>query len=1097
MVQDLEPLTTPNTVLTDCLNGTIITYNGNEFVLQNDMGNCKVERAKLSPGFLPMGMKEYGGIIYIASYNPDTKECELGSFPSPERDITGTDSIENQTGLQDGFFATDDYQTSIIRLMPSGVFNPTEIVSKIQKLNEQEVLQLNPGDMYITTYEIEEPSSPTPGAVVIDSSNFEDYFSWDENDKKVFSINFYKIDSGNNIVSIPGNEIGTIEYRPDIEADEYIYYTQTSAGSIAVEIALNTLSYFSSSIRETSRRSDPVKTIRLEAIGETESDVEFEGIRVDVVRNEGELDEERESFHIEKISSANDKVSASVTGLAAEDIVKCDITPYNQYGYMPKLMQSHSLEIGRNPFGGGVNDVFKWRVDDINNRLELDFDFKFDTDNTLGLYLEFYDTWSNVSMMRNIPAPSIYGPMRLTINLVTDEARNTTFDTYPTPPSTPIPTNQKGGIPFSRLAVSNNNIMIPYLIEPTQSDNLLLIRNDNALRKNHFYVVRICGYEEDNTTGTIIRTFHDVYRGLYTNSIYNNIYEEQANMSQDNPNYEPNFNKIPYPLYKIGYTASLANAGNPLVRIGATTTTYSTTELTTINGVKYPFSLNGRPDESEVWANERFKYNKNYSINITRPDNYIYGSLEPNTLQITTPAGNVNITSKIEDPSSISVNLDPNSTGNLTIPNFNSGASAYSVGLEVETNRGIQGTVVPDTIEGSPTTLNLKNLMYKPDYTGTSQTCSTGCNSTYYGGSTNVTWLGRRTTGSDRECCFIRRGDNLNMAVRDGSQMGSGWSTYKTVNSKTKNEDSIDSISALNTGGLEDYQFFSFAFTTEAAYAAHQRPNNTETHTLLLFVQRYGGTPKTLLFRAPTGTNKTNFNTHVASFLEKLEVTYVDSNQPDQETYYVSPSGLLSYGSGNVTSINGLTLEIKSEWDDPVIKTYVFNALIKALNNTAIDFNTTNINELITDAISRSSNEVVEDPTPTLSDNGFIPFIDSSTDIPEIVTNLLLGDESIILGTSAALINIFETAQTRYTAEYESIDNSDNTSEVRIVEGHDSEDLRQFARCFRYSIDSGVGELVLSNVPPLTIIYAINGKNNGIDTWGRNIDMVTRAYNFT
>ena len=40
---DLHPLSTPNNVLTDCLNGTFITYNGNEFSLQNDQGNYKLE----------------------------------------------------------------------------------------------------------------------------------------------------------------------------------------------------------------------------------------------------------------------------------------------------------------------------------------------------------------------------------------------------------------------------------------------------------------------------------------------------------------------------------------------------------------------------------------------------------------------------------------------------------------------------------------------------------------------------------------------------------------------------------------------------------------------------------------------------------------------------------------------------------------------------------------------------------------------------------------------------------------------------------------------------------------------------------------------
>ena len=30
---DFNPLTTPNNVVTNCLNGTLLTFNGNEYVL--------------------------------------------------------------------------------------------------------------------------------------------------------------------------------------------------------------------------------------------------------------------------------------------------------------------------------------------------------------------------------------------------------------------------------------------------------------------------------------------------------------------------------------------------------------------------------------------------------------------------------------------------------------------------------------------------------------------------------------------------------------------------------------------------------------------------------------------------------------------------------------------------------------------------------------------------------------------------------------------------------------------------------------------------------------------------------------------------------
>ena len=75
LVMDLNPISTPNNVLTNALNATYITYNGNEYVLQNDMGNGRVETAYLPQGFVPLGTTSFGGIIYIVSYNPLINKC--------------------------------------------------------------------------------------------------------------------------------------------------------------------------------------------------------------------------------------------------------------------------------------------------------------------------------------------------------------------------------------------------------------------------------------------------------------------------------------------------------------------------------------------------------------------------------------------------------------------------------------------------------------------------------------------------------------------------------------------------------------------------------------------------------------------------------------------------------------------------------------------------------------------------------------------------------------------------------------------------------------------------------------------------------------
>jgi len=70
LVMDLNPLANDNKSLTNALNATFITQNGNELMLQNDLGNGRINRVRLDDGYIPVGLKEYGGIIYIASYNP-------------------------------------------------------------------------------------------------------------------------------------------------------------------------------------------------------------------------------------------------------------------------------------------------------------------------------------------------------------------------------------------------------------------------------------------------------------------------------------------------------------------------------------------------------------------------------------------------------------------------------------------------------------------------------------------------------------------------------------------------------------------------------------------------------------------------------------------------------------------------------------------------------------------------------------------------------------------------------------------------------------------------------------------------------------------
>lgn len=150
LIMDLHPLSTPNNVLTDCLNGTFITYNGNEFSLQNDQGNYKLEYCRLSPNYIPVGVKEYGDILYIVSQNPLDNSVEIGSYPSPLM-ITVPDEKNNNNDFE-----------SIVKeqILDKGLSegNYTELMENASNIIfNGDDYKLNPGDEYCLQTEGERP----------------------------------------------------------------------------------------------------------------------------------------------------------------------------------------------------------------------------------------------------------------------------------------------------------------------------------------------------------------------------------------------------------------------------------------------------------------------------------------------------------------------------------------------------------------------------------------------------------------------------------------------------------------------------------------------------------------------------------------------------------------------------------------------------------------------------------------------------------------------------------------------------------------------------------------------------------------------------
>ena len=156
LVLDISPENTGANNLSSALNATLITANGNEMTLQNDMGNARVETAYLPDGYIPIGTCEFGDIIYIVSYNPLVNKAQIGCFPSPERNIS-SEEISNMV---------QTLQASDFQVLEDG--KPTGELKAMQiKKTLFDGKKLRPGDKYIIY-----TRDNTDGDAIDDPTNF-------------------------------------------------------------------------------------------------------------------------------------------------------------------------------------------------------------------------------------------------------------------------------------------------------------------------------------------------------------------------------------------------------------------------------------------------------------------------------------------------------------------------------------------------------------------------------------------------------------------------------------------------------------------------------------------------------------------------------------------------------------------------------------------------------------------------------------------------------------------------------------------------------------------------------------------------------------
>ena len=260
LLMDFAPDNTQATCLTHALNATLLTMNGNELSLQNDMGNGRVETAYLPEGYVPVGTCEFGDIIYIVSYNPITNKSQIGCFPSPERNISSKElsgiktkfNLEEFTKLTE-FGFRETISNSIKRVIYDNKLNPGDkfivhsgdIHDNISRIsdygNKSHIIGAFPKQFKINVVAIEDS-----GKINYLNSDLKWYDDFYINQESTSNSNKPDIDSYRNILS-----------------SGYSVFQSKVSGKLAILIELERIQNFSSTyevLKSSAKQTGPIES---------------------------------------------------------------------------------------------------------------------------------------------------------------------------------------------------------------------------------------------------------------------------------------------------------------------------------------------------------------------------------------------------------------------------------------------------------------------------------------------------------------------------------------------------------------------------------------------------------------------------------------------------------------------------------------------------------------------------------------------------------------------------------------------------------------------------------------------------------------------
>lgn len=547
---DTNPIGLDNHTLTGALNATMITRNGNELVLQNDMGNAKVESAALRSGFVPVGMQEYGGIVYVASYNPFTQESEIGSFPSPERNISG-----DETGAPETKLGT----------LIDNLDNENFKISKNYYRNLLINGPLRPGDKFV----IKEVAS--------DDNNFPNSV-----EKNYISVRAIVVDSDGNNIDITDDlktytaDSGTVKWMLSSTAedlskeddDRWQIYKGKIPGSLYLVEKLNLPD--SVSVKVTgSRGNDEKVSITISPEAKNANGTNYDG-KWRFCNEDWEKDEVEEKCYSFE---------------AEEKTYTFDIYPQLPYGYIDSLKQTISFDASKIATGEITFDSFRYYNNMSNSDTSTDLEYRISAylneDQNISaelVYIDYADLKTangNINKVTNIQRMSIPAENGI-VNYTHSIPHDTVF--------------QSGHIYLAR-------------IEATVKDVTKSEYNETSHYSDYYWII----------TGSITNDYYinnpekDMFPSSSNVSISLN-WKVNWKVTEDDSQYKDVAGETDTETFP---TTNITHIQKSIVRNGSITRTY-TPEIIIDEGKQFPFTSSTTQNITTNWGNN--KYNIDFTI---------------------------------------------------------------------------------------------------------------------------------------------------------------------------------------------------------------------------------------------------------------------------------------------------------------------------------------------------------------------------------------------------------------------------------------------------------------------------------------------------